>query len=59
MEESIEYICRVCGNKFPVLDSYRKHCSRVHKISSEQLYIENICNGIRHTCKCGCADVEA
>lgn len=32
----------------------RKHCGRIHKIPSENFYIEYDYNGIAPVCKCGC-----
>lgn len=48
--------CPECGKELLTLDSLRKHRSIVHKIPSEQTYIEYKLNGIKPTCACGCGE---
>jgi len=51
-----EFICKKCKREFNSYDSLRRHSSRIHKIVSEQFYIEFYCDGIHPTCKCGCGE---
>jgi len=46
--------CNICSQNFDSIDSLRRHSSRIHKISSSELYNEIILKGIVPTCKCGC-----
>jgi hypothetical protein len=46
--------CDLCEKEFDNVFSLSKHSSRIHKITSKNLYIKIFCNGIEPTCKCGC-----
>jgi len=46
--------CQYCGKEFKSLNSLRIHTSKLHKKSSEQVYIDMFCDGKHPTCKCGC-----
>lgn len=48
------YKCKECERSFDKLDSLRKHRSSIHKIKSEQTYIEYVLNDVTPTCECGC-----
>lgn len=48
--------CKECDKSFEILDSLRRHRSRVHKIKSEQTYIDFVLNSINPSCKCGCGE---
>ena len=50
-------VCKECQKEFDKLSSLRKHRSLVHKISSEQTYIDYKLNGHKPICKCGCGEV--
>lgn len=51
------HICNQCNTEFETIDSLRRHSSRIHKISSQELYNDIILNGNVPTCKCGCDEV--
>lgn len=51
------YKCTRCENiEFESYDSLRKHSGRIHKIPSEEFYIEFYLGGVRPLCKCGCGE---
>jgi len=50
------YKCKLCERNFDNYESLRKHNGRIHKIKSEDFYIEFYLNGIHATCKCGCGE---
>ncbi len=47
-------VCKECQKEFDSLSSLRRHRSLVHKISSENTYIEYVLGGANPVCKCGC-----
>jgi very-short-patch-repair endonuclease len=47
-------ICKECNKEFETLDSLRRHCSQIHKVTSEQTYVDYVLDGIYPVCKCGC-----
>lgn len=50
-------ICKIYSSKF--LDTIARHLARQHKESCyprEKLYVDNVCDGITPTCKCGCGE---
>lgn len=51
-----EYKCTRCTSSFNTYESLRKHVARMHKISSENFYVEYKLNGIKPLCKCGCGE---
>lgn len=51
------HICKQCNIEFETLDKLRRHSSRVHKISSQELYNDIILKGNIPKCKCGCDEV--
>lgn len=51
-----KYKCKRCGKEYDNYDSLRKHTSRIHKISSEEFYLEFILNNKKPLCKCGCGE---
>lgn len=50
----MEYNCKICSSSFESYESLRKHSSRVHKVHSNQCYVDFYLNGVWPTCKCGC-----
>lgn len=49
------FLCPYCKEKeYPKIDSLRIHCAKMHKVSSKQMYIDVILNGVEPTCDCGC-----
>ena len=47
--------CPYCSEKeYPKIDSLRIHCSKSHKITSKQMYVDVVLCGIEPKCKCGC-----
>ena len=48
--------CRICNQQFNSIDGLRRHSSRIHKISSQNLYNDIILEGNIPTCKCGCGE---
>jgi len=51
-----KYECRRCEREFNNYESLRKHTSRIHKIKSEDFYVEFKLKGNKPTCKCGCGE---
>jgi hypothetical protein len=50
-----EYICKLCvGQDFGCYESLRRHSSRVHKIKSQQFYVDFYLKGEWPKCACGC-----
>lgn len=49
--------CKYCDKKFDSVNSLRRHSSRIHKISSQELYNDIILEGNIPTCKCGCGEI--
>ena len=49
-----EYKCKRCDKIFKKYSSLRKHVGRIHKIHSNDFYVEYNLNGIWPLCKCGC-----
>lgn len=50
------HICKHCKKELKSLDALRIHSSKVHKLSSQQIYDEYFLNGERPKCKCGCGE---
>lgn len=50
------YKCNHCERSFEKKESLRKHYGRIHKICSEDFYIEYDYNGVAPTCACGCKE---
>jgi hypothetical protein len=50
------HICKHCQKELKSLDALRIHSSKVHKLSSQQIYDEYFLNGDRPKCKCGCRE---
>jgi hypothetical protein len=50
------HICKHCKKELKSLDALRIHSSKVHKLSSQQIYDEYFLNGERPKCKCGCVE---
>lgn len=51
------YKCKQCNREFETLDKIRRHSSRVHKISAQEIYNQYVLNNKIPTCKCGCGAV--
>jgi hypothetical protein len=49
-----EYQCRKCSKSFNSYGSLRKHTSKIHKIQSQQFYVDFYLGGVWPKCKCGC-----
>jgi hypothetical protein len=50
------YICKHCQKELNSLDSLRIHSSKIHKITSQEVYNQYLLNGERPKCKCGCGE---
>lgn len=46
--------CPNCDYEIDSINSLRIHCAKIHKISSEDLYLKVVSDGIKPICKCGC-----
>jgi very-short-patch-repair endonuclease len=49
--------CKYCQKDFKQLSTLRKHTAMVHKIKSEDFYVDYVLNGVRPMCKCGCGSI--
>ena len=49
-----KFNCLRCEKEFDSYDSLRRHVGRIHKIGSEEFYIEFYWKGIIPKCSCGC-----
>ena len=49
--------CKICDKEFEMLNSLRKHMSRVHKVTSQEFYDDHVLNGEIPKCKCGCGEI--
>jgi len=52
----MEYKCDECIRLFSSYDSLRKHFARMHKINTEQFYVNFYFNGQWPLCSCGCGN---
>ena len=50
------FFCKICQKECAGLNSLRSHSIQKHNISSEQIYIDYVLNGVKPTCKCGCRE---
>ena len=50
------FFCKICQKECEGLNSLRSHSIQKHNISSEQIYIDYVLNGVKPTCKCGCGE---
>ena len=48
------FFCKICQKECKGLNSLRLHSIQKHNISSEQIYIDYVLNGVKPTCECGC-----
>ena len=48
------FFCKICQKECAGLNSLRSHSIQKHNISSEQIYIDYVLNGVKPTCECGC-----
>ena len=52
----MQYKCKQCSKEFNNYNSLRKHASRIHKIKSQDFYVEFYLGGEYPMCKCGCGE---
>jgi len=50
------YICKHCQKELKSLDALRIHSSKIHKLTSQEIYNQYFLNGEIPKCKCGCGD---
>jgi very-short-patch-repair endonuclease len=50
------FICKICKKEYNDINSLRSHSLQKHNISSEEIYVEHILNGILPKCECGCGE---
>jgi len=50
------FYCNICEKQFNNYNSFRKHMSRKHQISSEEIYLKYKLKSDKPTCKCGCGE---
>lgn len=48
--------CPKCSNSYESLNSLRIHAQKLHKLSSENLFLNLFLNGIKQLCACGCQE---
>lgn len=48
------YICKHCQQELNTLDALRIHSSKIHKLTSQEVYDQYILIGEQPKCKCGC-----
>jgi len=48
------FICKLCEKEYNDINSLRSHSLQKHNISSEEIYVEYILNGVLPKCECGC-----
>ena len=50
------FICNICKKECEGVNSLRSHSIQKHNISSEEIYLNYILNGIKPKCECGCGE---
>ena len=48
------FICKICQKECKGILGLRSHSALLHKITSEDVYVEYILNGVHPKCECGC-----
>lgn len=52
----MEFFCTLCKRQFDNIDALRKHTGRIHQVTAEDFYYEQVLKGQpRPTCICGCS----
>lgn len=50
------YTCKHCQKELKSLDALRVHSSKIHKLTSQEVYNQYFLDGERPKCKCGCGE---
>lgn len=50
------FICKICQKECTNINSLRSHSIQKHKISSEEIYLNYVLNGVKPKCECGCGE---
>lgn len=48
------FICKICQKECNGINGLKTHNVLIHKLNSEETYVEYILNGINPKCECGC-----
>ncbi len=48
------YYCSICQKECEGINALRSHSIQKHNVSSEQVYINYVLNGVEPKCECGC-----
>ena len=51
------FICKICQKECNNINSLRSHSIQKHSISSEEIYINYVLNGVKPKCECGCGEI--
>lgn len=51
------FICKICQKECDNINSLRSHSIQKHSISSEEIYINYVLNGVKPKCECGCGEI--
>jgi very-short-patch-repair endonuclease len=50
------FICKICKKEYNDVKSLRGHSLQKHNMSSEEIYVEHVLNGVLPKCECGCGE---
>lgn len=50
------FICEICKKEYKDIKSLRGHSLQKHNMSSEEIYVEHVLNGVLPKCECGCGE---
>lgn len=48
------FICKICQKEYNDINSLRSHSLQKHNITSEEVYVDYVLNGLKPKCECGC-----
>lgn len=48
------FICKICKKECNDINSLRSHSLQTHNITSEEVYVDYVLNGVKPKCECGC-----
>ena len=51
------FICKICKKECGNINSLRSHSIQKHNISSEEIYLNYVLNGVKPKCECGCGEI--
>jgi very-short-patch-repair endonuclease len=50
------FICKICKKECEGINSLRSHSIQKHNVTSEEIYLNYILNGVKPKCECGCGE---